>query len=147
MKEKVFEIIVRDAEDGDCEAIANLLAALGYPHTPDFAARRVRKLGKRQHDRVLVALHGSEIVGLLSLHIMPLLHLSGNLCRVTALIVSEEHRRKYIGQRLLEVAEAYAKTNDCVKVEITSGDRRCDAHTFYEQVGYQEVSRRFVKMI
>lgn len=147
MKEKVFEIIVRDAEDGDCEAIAKLLAALGYPQTPDFVARRVRKLGKRVHNRVLVALHGSEIVGLLSLHIVPLLHLSGSLCRVTALVVSEEHRRKHIGQRLLEIAEAYAKSSDCVKVEITSGDQRCDAHTFYQQVGYQEVSRRFVKMI
>lgn len=138
---------MRDAEDGDCEAIANLLAALGYPQTPDFAATKIRRLGKRLHDRILVALHGSEIVGLLSLHIMPLLHLSGNLCRVTALVVSEEHRRKCIGQRLLDVAEAYAKTNDCVEVEITSGDQRCDAHTFYQQVGYQEVSRRFTKMI
>ena len=147
MKERAFEIIVRDAEDSDCEAIAKLLAALGYPQTPDVAAQRIRKLGKRLHARVLVALHDSEIVGLLSLHIIPLLHLSGNLCRVTALVVSEEHRRKHIGQRLLHVAEAYAKSNDCVKVEITSGDQRCDAHTFYQQVGYQEVSRRFVKMI
>jgi N-acetylglutamate synthase-like GNAT family acetyltransferase len=147
LNDRIPEITVRDAENHDGEALAKLLAELGYPQGSDVIARKVRKLGKRLNDRILVAICGSEVIGLLSLHVLPLLHLPGSLCRVTALIVSHKHRRQYVGQRLLEVAEAYAKAHECIKVEITSGDQRCDAHAFYQRIGYQEVSRRFIKMI
>lgn len=147
VKTRPFDILIRDADDEDCAAIVVLLTELGYPHEPHFVAQKIAKLKNRRRDRIIVATHGSEIVGLASLHIMPLLHLSGNLCRVTSLVVSHAHRKKHVGKRLLQAAEAYAKTNDCVKMEITSGDHRSDAHTFYELVGYKEVSRRFIKML
>ncbi len=147
MKKRPFAIFVRDVEDGDCAALVSLLTELGYPHEPHFVAEKIEQLQNKPQDRIIVAVHGSEIVGLASLHIIPMLHLSGNVCRVTSLVVSHKHRRKHIGERLLKTAEAYAKIHDCVKVEITSGDQRSDAHAFYQQVGYQEVSRRFIKLI
>ena len=147
MKARPFDILLRDVKGEDCAAIVALLAELGYPHEPYFVAHKIEQLTGKRQDRLIVAAHGSEIVGLASMHIVPLLHLSGNVCRVTSLVVSHTHRRKHVGKRLLEAAEAYAKSNDCVKMEITSGDHRSDAHTFYEQVGYKEVSRRFIKMI
>jgi GNAT superfamily N-acetyltransferase len=147
VKEESFAVLIRDVEDSDCAAIVVLLAELGYPHESRFVAQKIEQLKGTQQDRIIVAAHGAEIIGLASLHTMPLLHLAGNLCRVTSLVVSRAYRRKHVGKRLLEAAEAYAKTAGCVKMEITSGDQRSAAHAFYERLGYEEVSRRFVKMI
>jgi hypothetical protein len=44
MKNKNIEIIIRDAEKDDCEAISGLLAELGYPNTPQFAAKKINRL-------------------------------------------------------------------------------------------------------
>jgi N-acetylglutamate synthase-like GNAT family acetyltransferase len=147
MKNKNIEIIIRDAEKDDCEAIARLLAELGYPNTPQFAAKKINRLSKKINNRILIATVDSMIVGALSLHIVPLLHQAGDLCRVTAIIVSKDYRGKSIGRRLMEIAEAYAQSNGCIKVEITSGDHRNEAHSFYRQIGYKEVSRRFIKLL
>lgn len=147
MKNKNIEIIIRDAEKDDCEAISGLLAELGYPNTPQFAAKKINRLSKRINNRVLVATLDNMVVGMLSLHLVPLLHQAGDLCWVTAIIVSKDYRGKSIGRRLMEIAEAYAQSNGCIKVEVTSGDHRTEAHSFYRQLGYKEVSRRFLKLL
>jgi len=41
MDNKNIEIVIRDAEKDDCEAIAYLLAELGYPNTSQFAAKKI----------------------------------------------------------------------------------------------------------
>jgi N-acetylglutamate synthase-like GNAT family acetyltransferase len=140
-------IVIRDAETDDSQAIAGLLKELGYPQDHDHTLKKIRKLSKRTKDRILVAQKYDHVVGCLSLHIMPLLHRAGNLCRVTALIVSEAYRGKYIGRRLMEIAEKYAKANGCSCIEITSGDQRVDAHRFYRQLGYVATSKRFIKSL
>lgn len=142
-----IKIIIRDARKEDAKEIATLLGELQYPATIEFAVTKIRQLSGRRRDRILIAEKESRIVGVLSLHIMPLLHKQGDLCRVSALIVAEGYRRQYIGRRLMEMAEAYAKANDCFRIEVTSGDHRNDAHQFYDHLGYREVSRRFVKDI
>ncbi len=137
---------IRHARKSDSESVAVLLAELGYPNTPAFVERKLDEL-RGVDTEVVVAVTGSEIVGIMSLHIVPLLHQDGNLCRVTALVVSEKKRKKGIGRRLLEHAEAYARVHRCIRVEITSGDQRTFAHAFYHRVGYREVSRRFIKVL
>jgi len=147
MKHNDLELVIRDAEESDSDSVAILLQELGYRQTSSFVAKKIRKLSKRIKDRIIVAVKKSQVVGVVSLHILPLLHQKGNLCRVTAIAVSKNHRGEHIGRRLMEVTEAYAKSNKCFKVEITSGDYRSDAHTFYQKLGYKEVSRRFVKIL
>jgi len=144
---KEYTIIIRDAAVEDAPSVAELLGDLGYPATIELVQEKIRKLGQRKHDRILVAEKSGIVVGVLSLHIMPLLHHKGNLCRISAFIVSSEYRRQYIGQRLLEMAEVYAKANKCFRIEITSNEKRIDAHTFYTACGYAERSKRFCKDI
>jgi len=147
MSTEEYTIIVRDAEIGDAHAIAGLLDELGYPQEKPALEARIKKLSKRMSDRVLVAVRESQVVAVLSLHIMPMFHLGGRVCRVTSLVVSEKYRKKYIGRRLMDMAEAYARASDCVQVEVTSNDRRADAHLFYDRLGYTAESQRFVKKI
>jgi N-acetylglutamate synthase-like GNAT family acetyltransferase len=142
-----LKIVIRDADKGDAQAIVTLLDELGYPATNEFALEKIKQLGRRKHDRILVAEKEGQIAGVLSLHIMPLLHRRFNLCRVTAMVIGLDYRRQYIGQRLMEMAEAYARANKCFRIEITSGEKRIDAHAFYQACGYTERSRRFCKEI
>ncbi len=147
MKDSDPELVIRDAVESDSDSVAILLKELGYPQTSNFVVKKIRKLSKRVKDRIIVAVKKSQVVGVVSLHILPLLHQKDNLCRVTAIVVSKDHRGAYVGRRLMEVTEAYARANKCFRIEITSGDYRSGAHTFYEKLGYKEVSRRFVKML
>jgi N-acetylglutamate synthase-like GNAT family acetyltransferase len=142
-----IKIVIRDADKKDAAAIAKLLEELGYPSTTEFAREKIRKLGQRKHDRILVAEKDGQVAGVLSLHIMSLLHQKFNMCRVSALVVRSDHRRQYVGQRLMEMAEAYARANSCSRMEITSSEKRVDAHTFYRICGYTERSKRFCKDI
>ncbi len=131
----------------DCESIAALLGELGYPNTPAFVVRKLDEVNKMVNTKIVVAVTDSGVVGVASLHIVPLLHQEGNLCRITAIVVSERQRKKGIGTKLMAFAERYARLNGCIKLEVTSGDYRNVAHTFYQQIGYKEVSRRFIKPV
>ena len=142
-----IKIIIRDAQQNDAAAVAQLLDELGYPNTPEFALAKIKKLSGRRRDRVLIAEKDSRVVGILSLHIMPLLHKKGDLCRVSALVVRQENRGQYVGCRLMEMAETYARVNNCSCIEITSGDQRLEAHEFYHKIGYIKASKRFVKSL
>jgi GNAT superfamily N-acetyltransferase len=50
---------------------------------------------------------------------------------------------------LVEAVEAFARERGCGLVEVTSGERpeREAAHHFYAALGYEEVSRRFLKEV
>jgi ribosomal protein S18 acetylase RimI-like enzyme len=140
-------IKIRRAIPADSEGCAALLGELGYPATSAFVHEKLKQLANGEGDRVLVAVDGGIIVGLASCHIMPLMHRSENLCRVTSLVVGAGHRRRNIGRRLMREIEEYAQDSGCSRVEITSGAHRQVAHGFYGQIGYKEVSRRFVKQL
>ena len=142
-----MDVDIRDAQDGDNGVIAHLLGELGYTDYPDLASRKINILSEKTNDRVLIATINSEVVGFASLHIFPLLHKEGNVCTVTSIVVGKKWRGKGIGQRLIESCETIAWSKGCKWVEVTSGEPRMDAQSFYQKIGYNEVSRRFVKSI
>jgi GNAT superfamily N-acetyltransferase len=138
-------IIIRQALLGDAAGFPKLMTELGYPVTERFVRERLAQLASGAGDVVFIADCAGEIVGFLSFHVIPLFHVEGNLGRITALVVSSRFRRRGIGQKLVTAAEEYAWAHGCVRVEITSGDHRADAHAFYEAVGYRQETRRFLK--
>jgi GNAT superfamily N-acetyltransferase len=81
----------------------------------------------------------------LSFHTLLLFHTTGKAGRVTALVVGMEHRHRGIARALLAAAEAFAWEAGCVRIEVTSGDRRDGADAFYESAGYRPDERRFIK--
>lgn len=141
------QIVIRRAELGDSEPCAALLGELGYPATSAFVQEKLKQLANGESDRVFVALDGERVVAFASCHVMPLMHERENLCRVTALIVATDFRRHNIGCQLMRAIERYAQDSDCGRVEVTSGEQRQDARAFYEELGYHEVSRRFIKRL
>jgi GNAT superfamily N-acetyltransferase len=141
-----MRVTVRRAEARDAAAIAVCLAALGYDTSTTLVGEKLSTLMGSSSDTVLVAEDpANEIVGVVSIHILPLFHAAGNLARLTALAVAAGHQRKGVGRVLVAAAEAFAWEHDCRRVEVTSGDHRETAHKFYHALRYEMDERRFIK--
>lgn len=137
--------LIRPATVSDAEAIAGLLDELGYPASPASVLQKIQLLSAGDHDAVYVAEISGGVAGVIGLHTTELLHCSGRLGRITALVVSAKQRGSGIGKALVETADRYFQQQDCLRAEVTSGDQRRRAHAFYQSNGYAPNERRFVK--
>lgn len=138
--------MIRAAGRDDAADLARLLDTLGYPASPEEAVRRLGRLEDTGLDQVLVAEGPGALVGLLALHITPvLLHEPGPVGRITALVVDPAHQRAGVGAQLLGAAEQLLRKAGCTLVEVGSNSRRADAHAFYLDQGYQQSHGLFRK--
>jgi len=143
-----MNVTIRRAESGDADAIAGCLAELGYETPASLVTSKLSTLTASAADGVLVAIEpDAGLVGVVSVHLLPLFHAPGNLARVTALAVRKDHQRQGVGRALVAAAEVFAWRHDCRRVEVTSGDHRSEAHDFYKGLGYQTDERRFIKHV
>jgi GNAT superfamily N-acetyltransferase len=137
-------IVVRAAEAADLGAVVELLDELGYPSSAEAVGGSMEALRLDPASWLWVAVERGEVVGLVGLHVMPLLE-RGPFARVTALVVGERARRRGIGRALMERVEEQARAEGCERIELSSADRRRDAHAFYRRVGFEPTSQRFLK--
>lgn len=135
---------VRDARLDDAPALAGLLAELGFPAPADVIASRLSEM-IRADKIVLVAARGEDVLGVLTVHVTPVLHRPTPVGRLTALVVTERARGQGVGRSLVEAAERLLAARGCGLVEVTSNRKRPDAHAFYERLGYEATSVRFKK--
>jgi GNAT superfamily N-acetyltransferase len=138
-------IHIREVRSRDAPALAGLLSELGYPNTAQFVRRKLKAMGAC--DTVLVAMAAGQVVGFAHLHHTEMFHAAGRIGRVMALAVTENRKRTGVGRKLLAALEAAAHRAGCVRMEVTSGARRKDAHSFYRKLGYTEEPKRFVRRL
>ncbi|MBL0162523.1 MAG: GNAT family N-acetyltransferase [Xanthomonadales bacterium] len=129
----------------DAPALVSLLTELGYSVPEATVLTNIENLANTATDRAWVAESTSGIVGFISVHLIPLFHAPGYLGRITSLIVRSNARGNGVGGTLMHQAQDFCWGSDCERIELTSGDHREQAHHFYEQLGFQVQSRRFVK--
>ncbi len=144
MNDDTTHLRIRRAVVGDADQIATCLRSLGYGADPHLVEGKLAAFGEGT-DAVFVACEGVLIVGVVSIHITPLFHAPGHLARVTALSIRDGHQRRGIGKTLMIAAEQWSWATGAVRVDLTSGNHRPEAHLFYESLGYGTDSRRFVK--
>ena len=137
---------VRDARPDDAPALGALLAELGYPAPLAVLAERLGVL-RQGGEVVLVATRGGDRVGVLTIHVTPVLHRPTPVGRLTMLVVAERARGQGVGRALVEAGERILATRGCALVEVTSNRRRTQAHAFYERLGYEATSVRFKKSL
>jgi len=140
-----MNIVIRNAQPSDAPAILTLLDQLGYP---DFDLQQVAEkinLYSKPDYALLVAVVNNQAVAFSAIHWFSLLHWHGAMGRITAFCVEASFRSKGVGQALLQATEARLFEEGCIKLEVTSNQRRASAHNFYLKAGYAEDSRRFVK--
>ena len=136
---------IRSAASEDSEQLAALVEQLGYIADERFIRDQLAQLASRPGTTVFIADDNGTVIGLLCFSIIPLLHVSGGLGRISALAVDSQFKGQGVGRRLVAEAEEFAWNNGCARIEITSGDHRPDAHAFYEAIGYFQDCRRFIK--
>jgi len=143
------EVRVRGALLTDAAEVVRLLSQLGHAQPAgDDSARLAAFLDNG--DTVLVAertsLQSAPLLGVVTLHIAPVMHRAGPIGRLSAVVVDESARGAGVGRALVAAAEAYFAARGCAMIEVTSNKARTDAHAFYERLGYAATSVRFAKV-
>ena len=138
---------IRAATVHDAPELARLLTMLGHPteaapivsYWDEWAAGG---------DAAVVAVAGDgSLMGVATLHHMRVLHRPRPVGRITALVVDERVRGQGIGRALVAAAERTLRSAGCGLLEVTSNMRRVEAHAFYERLGYERTSFRFMKVL
>jgi GNAT superfamily N-acetyltransferase len=137
---------IRGARAQDGLALSGLLAELGFPAAADVVAERLDAL-LAAGEVVLVAAREGEPLGLLTVHVTPVLHRPAPVGRLTMLVVAERARGQGIGRTLVGAAERLLAARGCGLVEVTSHRRLTGAHAFYERLGYEMTSLRLAKVL
>ena len=134
---------VRPMRPADAAAIAGLLAGTRFASGEKEIAARLAGLRK---EPPLVAEQG-EVVGLLTWHVMPVLHRPAPVGRISMLEVAEGERRRGVGRALVEAACERLRAKGCGLVEVTSNAGLSAAHAFYRKLGFERTSYRFAKSL
>jgi GNAT superfamily N-acetyltransferase len=132
------EVEIRRARLSDAPAVAELSGQLGYP-TPEreMADRLAHLIRHPRFGAVLIAENSDgKIVGWLHVSVTPLLEVELR-AEVNGLIVAEGQRSSGSGAKLLEAAEAWAKSKACASMSVRSNVVRDRAHAFYLRNGYE----------
>jgi GNAT superfamily N-acetyltransferase len=139
--------MIRAPRPSDLEAIAALLGELGYPSSASAVEVRLAELINATHLSVFVADNGRGPVGLATTYIVPVVHADRPVAVLSALVVTEEERRKGVGRQLVEAAHAWARDRRAYRITVSSGLAREGAHAFYERLGYAHTSRRYSRLL
>ena len=137
---------IRDAKPSDAARLAELITFLGHEIDEKSVRKNLARL-KKDGETPLVATLGKQVVGLCGISARVVIHRDAPLGRISPLVVAEDAQGHGIGRMLVEAAEAWMRKKACKLVEVTSNDRRADAHAFYRHMGYERTSMRFVKKL
>lgn len=141
-------VLVRDADDGDAEALAPVLATLGYPTAPDTIRARCRALiAGDASARILVGVVDGRVLGVATLHVTPVIHRATGVGRITALAVLPEAQGSGVGRHLVEASERHFRAIGLERIEVTSGLSHRPAYAFYRHLGYDDHGVRFAKVL
>lgn len=139
-------IDIRDARASDATILTKLIVDLGHPITEADVRHNLERLAPVGL-LPLVATSGEEVIGLCGLSEMVTIHRDAPVGRISILVVAEEHRNGGIGALLVAEAERRLTARGCKMVEVTSNMRRERAHGFYEKLGYERTSFRFMRKL
>jgi len=127
---------IRRARPGDVARLAELAGELGYPTTTAEMKVRFRRVKPAALNAIFVAEDGGEVTGWIHVGVSYLLEVPLR-AEINGLVVSATTRSRGIGARLLEAAEAWARTKKCEGMSVRSNVIRERAHAFYERNGYE----------
>ncbi len=136
-------LAIRPARPADAEAIAGLVAGLGFAAAAAAIAARLPALRK---EPPIVAEQG-EVIGILAWHVTPVLHRPKPVGRITMMAVAEGERRRGVGRALVEAACERLRAKGCGLIEVTSNADLSGAHAFYRKLGFERTSYRFARSL
>lgn len=137
---------IRDARTDDAPALVPLLAELGYPPVEEAVSTLLRSVTEEGARVIVVEVDGS-VRGFAVVHRMRTLHRTAPVAYLSALVVGRDSRGLGLGRTLVEAVSAIGAEWGCGTLELTSNDRRIEAHQFYASLGFSSESRKFRRAI
>jgi GNAT superfamily N-acetyltransferase len=134
---------IREVLPDDAAALAPLLSELGYAVDPAVIPARLQAIRAEDGASFIAVDESGEALGAIVLAAHAVLHAGGPVAMITALVVSSRTRGQGVGRMLVERAKAWAVARGCVRLIVTSGEQRADAHAFYPACGLPYTGRRF----
>jgi GNAT superfamily N-acetyltransferase len=100
------------------------------------------------NQRLLLAVLGERVVGMAQLSWIPGLSRGGAWrCQIEAVRIAADLRGQGLGAKLIEACESAARERGCRHLQLTSDQRRSDAHRFYRRLGYIDSHLGFKKTL
>jgi GNAT superfamily N-acetyltransferase len=96
---------------------------------------------------VIVADVDGGVRGFASAVVVPFFHDGSRRLRLTAIAVAPSHRGRGVARGLIAELEAWGRERGCTLVEVTSAERRADAHAAYRALGFEEAPHRFTRRL
>jgi predicted N-acetyltransferase YhbS len=141
-------ITIRPAAPSDAPTLSDLLAQLGYPASESEIPARLAALASFPNAAAFVATNGfGEVVGLVTVHLIPSVHDNEPVAWLTTLVVLEDAREAGIGSQLVRHVERWAVQKGARRISVTSGIHRKATHAFYEKRDYESTGLRFGKKL
>ena len=138
-------ILIRAPVQGDAPALSRLMGELGYPSDVNEIPDRLSVLAKHPGVLTLVAELQGRVVGAMTVHVYPAIHVTPPVAQLTVLVVADELRGRGIGRELVARAETFAREHGATRISLTSALHRTAAHEFYKLLGYEHTGVRLVK--
>jgi GNAT superfamily N-acetyltransferase len=128
---------VRPISPGDCHAVAQLTAQLGYERTAEQVRQWVQELGAHPHQAAFVAELDGEVVAWIEVSLARHLQ-SQTFGLIGGLVVRDGRRGLGIGRKLCGEAERWTLRHGATTIRVTSRSTREAAHRFYLRDGYRQ---------
>jgi len=145
------DVLIRKAAKQDVPILLSLLYELGRPKPKndsdvDDFRKMVKKYLSDSDKEILVAEHEDiEIVGMVSIALLPRLNQKNFEMYIPELVVSEKHRNSGIGDKLINACIELAKEKKCHRIRLESGNLRTESHVFYKKRGFEQSALSFSK--
>jgi GNAT superfamily N-acetyltransferase len=138
---------LRPATSADAPAVAELLAQLGYPTTAEEVLGRLEKLSELPTAIAIVAEAEGRVAGLATGHLFRSIHSTPVVAWLTTLVVHDRCQHSGIGRQLAAAVEEWARDRGALRISVSSGQHRDEAHAFYEHIGYERTGIRLTKTL
>ncbi|GLR31056.1 GNAT family N-acetyltransferase [Shewanella decolorationis] len=138
-------ISIRQAQIADLNAITSLLLQLGYNATEPQLQQYLD--APKRSDEIYLAESEGVVAGLISLIFFDYFPSQQQICRITALVVTEASRGLGVGTQLIDFAKDRASKRGCCQLEVTTSMRREKTQAYYESIGFEKTSFRYIQAI
>lgn len=129
--------MIRYADKNDLEDIYKLICDLEEEKLDfDIFSKLYREELKDEENAFLVYEKENQVIGLCHITIEYHLHHCAKICDIRELIIDASYRSCGIGALLLEKVVEISKENHCLHIELSTNQRRKEAHRFYENNGF-----------
>ncbi|MBT1696663.1 GNAT family N-acetyltransferase [Fulvivirgaceae bacterium PWU4] len=142
-------VTIRNFQPTDLNSLTGLTNELGYVTTIEQMKARMETILLLPDYWTFVAVVNNKVVGYVGVNKNYFWEQDGCFIRIQALVVSQQHRRLGIAQKLVETVEMLARQLGARLIILNCGNReeRRQAHQFYPKMGFEPKSTGYVKRL